>query len=132
MIQYREVKTFDLAQLEGLFMSVGWRYGSDPERLMSILENSDTVVSAWDGYRLIGLVNALSDGVHTVYFHYVLVHGEYQGRGIGKALMGRAMERYRQCRHMVLISNNDKMDFFTKCGFKASQGASSMEIRRRS
>ncbi|MBW7900758.1 MAG: GNAT family N-acetyltransferase [Rhodocyclaceae bacterium] len=132
MIQYKEVKTFDTSQLNDLFASVGWGYGNNLRRLASILENSDTVVSAWDDDRLIGLVNALSDGVHIVYLHYVLIHGEYQGRGIGKTLMERIMENYRQCRHMILISNNDKADFFAKCGFEISQGASAMEIRRRS
>ncbi|OPY65480.1 MAG: putative acetyltransferase [Syntrophorhabdus sp. PtaU1.Bin002] len=131
MIQYREAKSFCLSQLTDLFMSVGWGYGKNPEQLISALGNSDKVVSAWDDDRLIGLVNALSDGVRTVYFHYVLIHGEYQGRGIGKAMMNKIMEKYQHCRHMVLISNNAKIGFFTKCGFETSQGASSMEIRRR-
>lgn len=131
MIHYRDAKCFDQNQLRDLFTSVGWGYGGNPERLVSALENSDSVVSAWDDDRLIGLVNALSDGVHAVYFHYVLVHGEYQERRVGKNMMDKIMEKYQHCRHMVLISNNAKIGFFTKCGFETSQGANSMEIRRR-
>ncbi|WP_338049243.1 GNAT family N-acetyltransferase [Paenibacillus wynnii] len=50
---------------------------------MQAIEGSHSVVAAWDGDKLVGLVNALSDGVVTVYFHYMLIHPSYQGVGIG-------------------------------------------------
>ena len=44
--------------------------------------NSSTVVTAWDGDRLAGLVRVLDDSEMVAYMHYVLVHPAYQGRGL--------------------------------------------------
>jgi hypothetical protein len=59
---------------------VGWSSGQYPEALAVAMRNSDRVVSAWGGEKLVGFMNALSDGAMTAYFHYLLVRPEYQGR----------------------------------------------------
>jgi N-acetylglutamate synthase-like GNAT family acetyltransferase len=59
-----------------------------------------------------------------------LVHIDYQGKGIGKEIMINTMAEYQNFKHMVLIANNDKIEFFKKCGFFVSKGATAMEIRR--
>lgn len=60
-IEYTEEKRFTVEQVEALFKSVGWESAQWPERLFKALQHSDTVISAWDGGHLVGLVRVLDD-----------------------------------------------------------------------
>ena len=55
-IEYTEEKRFTVEQVEAVFKSVGWESAQWPERLFKALQHSDTVISAWDGGHLVGLV----------------------------------------------------------------------------
>ncbi len=118
MIEYAETKDFQSQQVESLFLSVGWSSGKYPEKLTVALKNSDSVISAWDNGELIGLVNALSDKIMTVYFHYLLVKPEYQSKGIGKNLMERMLTKYQSYERKALIAYGGEVGFYEKCGFK--------------
>ena len=72
-IEYTEEKRFTVEQVEALFKSVGWESAQWPERLFKALQHSDTVISAWDGGHLVGLVRVLDDTEMVAYMHWVLV-----------------------------------------------------------
>ena len=80
MIRYTEEKNFTLEQVQQLFLSVGWVSGNYPERLYKALMNSSTVLTVWDGERLVGLTRVLDDTEMLAQIHYVLVDPEYQGQ----------------------------------------------------
>ena len=84
MIIYKTDKVFAEKDLKDLFSSVNWLSANYSDRLVKALENSDTVFSAWDDEKLIGLINAIDDGELTAYAHYLLVNPEYQKMGIGR------------------------------------------------
>lgn len=125
-IEYRDTHNFTADALGDLFLSVGWVAGNYPDKLVIALGNSSTVYSAWDADRLVGLVNALDDGVMTAYVHFLLVHPEYQQQGVGKELMRRIMERYQDILRMVLISDDQEADFYQKMGLRASEGTTAL------
>jgi N-acetylglutamate synthase-like GNAT family acetyltransferase len=131
MITYKDDKIISVEQVQSLFFSVGWRIGDKPEKLIEALKNSETLITAWDEDRLIGLVSAFSDITMVAYFHYVLTHNDYQKQGIGKQMISMALKKYQDYKHLVLISNNEKTGFFKKCGFNICEGATAMEIRKR-
>jgi GNAT superfamily N-acetyltransferase len=131
MIFYKEIKDIRVEQISDLFSSVGWGIGDNSGKLIKALNNSETLITAWDEDRLIGLVNAFSDTTSVVYFHYVLTHFDYQRQGIGKQLINMALNKYKDYKHLVLISTNEKIDFFKKCGFYICEGATALEIRKR-
>lgn len=54
-------KIFTQEQVQELFLSVGWVSGQYPQRLYKALMHSSTVLTAWDGDRLVGLISALDD-----------------------------------------------------------------------
>lgn len=56
MIEYKEIKEFNAAEIEDLFLSVNWTSGKYSERIVRGLKNSTVVISAWDGAKLVGLV----------------------------------------------------------------------------
>ncbi len=67
-IIYKKIKDFSQKELQDLFLSVEWDSGNYPEKLKMAIKNSHRVYSAYDGDKLVGLINSLSDGVMTAYF----------------------------------------------------------------
>ena len=120
-ITYKNTKEFSAEQLAGLFLSVGWSSGQYPERLTKAMAHSGSVFTAWDGELLVGLVNALDDSEMTAYVHYLLVRPEYQKNGIGNELIRMIKERYADYLRIVLISYNEEVPFYERCGFEASK-----------
>lgn len=79
-ITYTHTHTFTAVTLQDLFLSVDWSSGHYPEKLVVAMENFKTVISAWDGDKLIGMICAMDDGIMNAYVHYLLVRPEYQGK----------------------------------------------------
>ena len=125
-VSYREIKEFDANHLRELFLSVEWTSGKYPEKLQAAMRNSHSVISAWDGDKLVGLMNCLSDGGMTAYFHYLLVRPEYQGKGIGRTLVQMMLEKYASFLRKVLIADNEQAGFYEKCGFIAGAGTTAL------
>ena len=94
MIEYRDGKQLPPEALEKLFLSIGWESGKEPVLLSKALQNYGTVLTAWEGEELIGLIAAMDDGFLTAYVHYLLVRADRQSAGIGGVLLERLKARY--------------------------------------
>lgn len=53
-------------------------YRRYPERLYKALMNSSTVLTVWNGERLVGLARVLDDTEMLAQIHYVIVHPDMQ------------------------------------------------------
>lgn len=130
MIEYKIGKTFEEQQLKDLFVSVHWLSANYSERLVKALAQSDTVISAWDSDKLIGLINAIDDGELTAYVHYLLVNPAYQNSGIGTELITRLKKVYEKYLSLVLTAENKELvSFYEKLGFQAMEDAVPMIIQ---
>lgn len=131
-IRYTDERGFTAEQLERLFLSVGWESGKYPEKLKKALDNSAAVFTAWDGERLVGLANSLDDGELTAYVHYLLVDPEYQGQGIGTALLELMKKKYADyfC-FFLLAEHEDLVDYYERIGFEKEQGVSALRYKER-
>lgn len=127
-ISYKNTHNFNKNDLENLFLSVGWSSGHYPDKLVTAMKNFRTVYSAWDGERLIGMVCAMDDGIMNAYVHYLLVNPDYQNSGIGKTLIEKIKEHYRDFLRIAVISYNNEIGFYSSCGFKKAEDASPMFI----
>lgn len=127
-IKYSDRKKFETKDLKDLFLSVEWSSGNYPDKLVIAMQNSDQVVSAWDGDKLVGLMNALSDQSMTAYFHYLLVNPDYQKLGIGKELVNQMLAFYSDFPRKVLIAYDDQVEFYKKCGFEVGDGKTPMFV----
>ena len=128
-IYYKEgIENITKEGLRDLFLSVGWESGKLPNELLKAIKGSHSVITAWDNDKLIGLINALSDGVLTAYFHYMLVNPSYQGKGIGKVMMDMMLDRYKGYQTKVLIAYPNVVEFYAKLGFKTEDGTTPMFI----
>lgn len=124
----KDIENITKEGLQDLFLSVEWESGNLPNELLSAISGSHSVITAWDNDKLIGLINALSDGVLTAYFHYMLVNPSYQGKGIGKEMMDMMLDRYKGYQTKVLIAYPNVVEFYGKMGFKTEDGTTPMFI----
>jgi ribosomal protein S18 acetylase RimI-like enzyme len=117
-IQYSETRDLPLEGVLALYRAHGWSSAEKPDVLHKALLASHSLVTAWEGSKLVGIGNTLSDGHMVVYYSHLLVLPEYQGRGIGTRLMRMLMGRYEGFHQHILVADGRAIDFYRKCGFK--------------
>lgn len=129
MLHYTEEKCFTQEQVQQLFLSVGWVSGQYPQRLYKALMHSSTVLTVWDGDRLIGLIRALDDSEMLAQIHYVLVHPDYQGHGIAGELLERIKEKYKNYLYIEGMPEDKKnVPFYEKHGFHRMEHGAAIQI----
>lgn len=127
-ITYKDIHNFNEKDLQELFLSVGWSSGHFPDKLVVAMKNFETVYTAWDNDKLIGLICAMDDGIMTAYIHYLLVNPDYQNLGIGKQLVDKMKIKYKNYLRIVIVAYNNEVGFYESCGFKKTDDASPMFI----
>jgi GNAT superfamily N-acetyltransferase len=127
-IHYSETHELALESILTLYRANGWSSADKPELLYQGLLASHSLITAWEGTKLVGLGNAISDGYLVVYYPHFLVLPEYQGRGIGTELMRRLMARYAGFHQQMLVADGRALDFFRQCGFERAGKTESMWI----
>lgn len=129
----RETKDLARADVLGLYEANRWSSAAKPDLLLTALGNSDAVVTAWapghgGGDVLIGLGNALSDGALVVFYPHLLVHPDWHGRGVGRAIIARLQARYAGFHQHALISEPEAVGFYERCGFTKAGDCQAMWI----
>jgi len=128
VITYSSRRNIAVGKLLPLYKANNWSSAEKPALLKKALADSHAVVAAWHGATLVGLGNAISDGHLVVYYPHMLVHPDYQGRGIGTEIMRRLKENYRGFHQHVLIADGRAIEFYRKCGFTRAGRTESMWI----
>ena len=128
MIEYRDSKDVPREQVLALYRTNDWSAAKKPDALCGALQNSHTVITAWDGEELVGLANALSDGHLVVYYPHLLIMPEYQGQGIGRHIMELMHERYGHLHQQILVAEREAVGFYQKCGLEIAGKTQSMWI----
>ncbi len=94
-------------EILSLYRSVGWTaYTDQPERLRLGFEGSLSVLAAYEGERLLGIVRAVGDGQTVVLIQDILVFPQFQRRGVGSALLEAMLTRYRDVRQIELFTDD--------------------------
>jgi len=127
-IIYKETKELNPKDLQDLFLSVEWSSGHYPEKLAIAMQNSSTVYTAWDGDKLVGLINVLDDNIMTAYIHYLLINPQFQGKGIGKSLVNYIRTKYKEYLRIVLIAYDKETPFYKNLGFEIGDEKTPMFI----
>jgi len=127
-IIYKETKELNPKDLQDLFLSVEWSSGHYPEKLAIAMQNSSTVYTAWDGDKLVGLINVLDDNIMTAYIHYLLINPQFQGKGIGKSLVNYIRTKYKDYLRIVLIAYDKETQFYKNLGFEIGDEKTPMFI----
>jgi GNAT superfamily N-acetyltransferase len=106
-----------LENIISLYRANHWSSADKPHELYLGLLNSHSLFSAWDNDKLVGIGNAISDGYLVVYYPHLLVHPDYQGRGIGQMIAAKMQEKYSQFHMQILTADGKALDFYQKAGF---------------
>ena len=129
MIKYTEEKAFTQDQVQELFKSVGWISAEYPQRLHKALMNSQTVLTAWDGERLVGLARVLDDSELVAFVHYVLVHPEYQGQKIAGNMVEYIRDKYKNYLYIEGMPEDSKnVAFYERHGFHVMEDGTPIQI----
>ena len=129
MLRYTEEKIFTQEQVQQLFLSINWVSGNYPKRLYKALMNFSTVLTVWDGDFLVGLIRVLDDTEMLAQIHYVLVHPDYQGKGIASKMIGYIKEKYKDFMYLeVMLEDKNNVSFYKKNGFSLMENGVAMQI----
>ena len=103
-----------------LYESVGWiNYTKNPRMLKDAYLHSLRTYAAYVDNKLVGVIRVVGDGFSVVFVQDLLVYPEYQGQGIGTALLKKIMEEYHGVYQLhVLTDNTEKtVAFYKSLGF---------------
>jgi GNAT superfamily N-acetyltransferase len=120
MIEY--VNKISLADYTGLRHSVGWSAVEDAQAKIGI-DNSFFLVVAMAQGRAVGMTRVVSDGGYFMLIVDVVVHPDYQGKGIGYEMMAQVMAHIHaylqpgQSAMVNLMAAKGKEPFYEKFGF---------------
>ncbi|NJL85797.1 MAG: GNAT family N-acetyltransferase [Leptolyngbyaceae cyanobacterium SM1_1_3] len=115
-------REIDLYELEELCDAVGWSR-RPIRKVRKAIQHSFIVVSMWEQQpsrrRLIGFSRATSDHAFNATIWDVVVHPDYQGKGLGKALMQQLIKKLRSedISNVTLFADPQVVDFYRNLGF---------------
>lgn len=101
---------------------VGWINPLSGEKLYKVLKNSQQFVLAMGEDKVVGFVNALSDGVHFAFIPMLEVLPKHQKRGIGKRLLSLLIEQLKDIPIIDLMCDLDMQDYYEPLGFTKMHG----------
>jgi len=116
----RHDKNLEINSVVKLYESVGWtNYISSIGLFPRMLAGSLDVISVWDDDLLIALLRTIGDGVSIIYIQDILVSPTYQRQGIGQYLVSLILEKYKEVRQIVLLTDNTDTQryFYESVGF---------------
>ena len=88
-----------------------------PNDLETVFSNSMFKCFVYSDKTLIGVGRALADGVDCSYICDISIHPNYQGKGIGKAIVNKLIELSKGHNKIILYANPGKEQFYSKLGF---------------
>ena len=115
-------RAIDLYELEELCDAVGWSR-RPIRKVRKAIQNSFLVITMWEqrGNRkkLIGFSRATSDHAFNATIWDVVVHPNFQGKGLGKSLMNQLIKKLRSedISNVTLFADPDVVNFYKQLGF---------------
>jgi len=118
----------DENEVIALYLANKWSSAEKPKELLAALRNSHSLVVARVDGKLVGIANAISDGHLVVYYPHMLVHPEYQGKGIGRKMMETMQTVYGSFHQQMITTDGEAITFYKKLGFTKAGETESMWI----
>ena len=109
-----------------------WAQGRTLQELKLMLSGSSVTVSLWRGKRLIGFGRASSDGIYRAVLWDIIVAGDLQGQGLGKAVVLALINspKLKKVERIYLMTTNSS-GFYEQMGFKNAKSQSLLYIRQK-
>lgn len=121
-LEFSEEKKLNEADLLSLYNDANWMaYTNNPDLLQQAVSNSLYVLTVWENHKLVGLIRLVGDGLTIVYIQDILVLKSHKRRKIGSLLLQKALEKYKNVRQKVLLTddNEETRGFYEARGFSS-------------
>jgi ribosomal protein S18 acetylase RimI-like enzyme len=128
----KEVKNMDIKyitnpkltaeQVLEIYEKSGLPRPKEKQRVQSMIENANVIISAWHGDKLVGFLRAMTDFTFDCYLNDLAVHKDYQKHRIGTELVNRLIDLLGDNVLIFLISNPDARGFYSNLNFKSDFG----------
>jgi predicted N-acetyltransferase YhbS len=106
------------AAVMDLYADSGLNRPKDAARIARMYENSNLIVTAWEGGTLVGVSRALTDFSYCCYLSDLAVRPGYQRRGIGRELIRLTKERIGDEAMLLLLSAPAAMEYYPRVGME--------------
>ena len=126
MITYAIERDINGDEARGLWIAARFTDGMPQhewDNLSPMLSNSNLVVVARDGDRMVGMSRAVTDFVTVCHIADLLVDADYQGRGIGRELVARTHAAAGESARLVLLANETADGFYRRIGLRRIRDA---------
>jgi ribosomal protein S18 acetylase RimI-like enzyme len=112
-----------IESVKELFSSVGWNVTDDIEKFLNAIKKSSHCAIAYDNNKLVGFIRSMDDGYWQANIDCLLVHKDYQKKGIGTKLMNDLLYDLKDIKYINVCPNDKNMKkFYQKFGFKSIGG----------
>jgi len=117
-IIYKTGSIPDTEAIIALYKSAGLnRPIDDSARIAEMYHNSNLIVSAWDGEKLVGAARSLTDFCYCCYLSDLAVADNYKKAGIGAKLIDITRQELGEQITLLLLSAPGAMEYYPKVGF---------------
>ena len=132
IIYTADVECVNEGMLDGFF--VDWPNPPSAAAHLRILEGSYLVWLAVDEStdKVIGFINAISDGVMSAYIPLLEVLPEYQGRGVGSELVRRMLDSLKNLYMVDVLCDEHLQKYYARFGMRSATGAMARNYARQS
>jgi len=89
----------------------------DRECMAGMVNNSNLMISAWDGKKLVGIARSMTDFHYACYLSDLAVHEKYQQRGIGKKLQVLTQAQLGMKCKLILVAAPGANSYYEHIGF---------------
>ena len=120
MIEYilnPNIKSIDWSRISELFKIVEWGY-RPPEEIEQAFKQSTVTIFLYDNEELIGFGRTVDDGKYYALLVDVVIHPDYQGKGLGKKLVHDLRTQLQGYEFITLTAAPKKDGFYHKIGWK--------------
>lgn len=112
----KEYAGYNEEEILGLYESLGWtNYTDNPAMLKNAYLNSLKIYGAYVDDKLIGIIRVVGDGFSVIFIQDLLVHPEFQRKGVGTLLLKKVLCEYGSVYQKHLITEDtEKTTLFYK------------------
>ena len=123
-ISYKSDVRPEIDEIIALYKDSGLnRPVDDTPRMNQMYAQSNLVVTAWDGNKLVGIARSLTDFCYSCYLSDLAVAMDYQKIGIGKHLVEKTKEVVGDQSMLLLLSAPTAMEYYPKIGLNKIENA---------
>lgn len=106
-IVLKEYQDYIEDEVISLYKSVHWNsYVMDSEKLKESYDHSLFKLAAYHENLLVGMIRVVGDGISIIFIQDLLIHPEFQRRGVGTKLMKVVLEKYKTVRQKALLTDD--------------------------